>query len=95
MPEYVYPGVYVEEIDEGPHPISGVSTTVAAFVGFAPSGPLAPTAITSFLDYSQTLGGFGPDNYLAYAVQGCSSRTAAYAAISFACRPKCRATVRG
>lgn len=70
MAEYVYPGVYVEEIDRGPHPISGVSTTVAAFVGFAPSGPLAPAAITSFLDYSQILGGFGPGKYLAYAVQG-------------------------
>jgi phage tail sheath protein FI len=28
MPEYLYPGVYVEEVDTGATPISGVSTTI-------------------------------------------------------------------
>lgn len=28
MPEYLYPGVYVEEIDAGTHPIPGVSTSI-------------------------------------------------------------------
>ena len=28
MPEYLYPGVYVEEIDTGVKPIPGVSTTI-------------------------------------------------------------------
>ena len=32
-PEYRTPGVYVEEIPSGPHPIAGVSTPVTAFVG--------------------------------------------------------------
>ena len=34
MPEYLSPGVYVEEIDRGPKPIQGVGTAMACFVGF-------------------------------------------------------------
>ncbi len=34
MPEYLSPGVYVEEIDRGPKPIEGVGTAMAVFVGF-------------------------------------------------------------
>ena len=34
MPEYLSPGVYVEEIDKGPKPIEGVGTAMACFVGF-------------------------------------------------------------
>ena len=34
MPEYLSPGVYVEEVDRGPKPIEGVGTAMAAFVGF-------------------------------------------------------------
>ncbi len=29
MPQYLSPGVYVEEVDAGPKPIEGVSTSVA------------------------------------------------------------------
>ena len=32
MPEYLAPGVYVEEISTGPRPIEGVSTSTAGFV---------------------------------------------------------------
>ncbi len=35
MPEYLSPGVYVEEVDRGPKPIEGVGTAMAAFVGFS------------------------------------------------------------
>jgi hypothetical protein len=31
MPEYLYPGVYVEEIETGVHPIEGVSTSTGSF----------------------------------------------------------------
>src|SRR6266511_2304178 len=34
-----YPGVYVEESTAGVHPIEGVSTSVAAFIGVAQAGP--------------------------------------------------------
>jgi phage tail sheath protein FI len=37
---YLNPGVYVEEVESGARPIEGVATSVAAFVGLAPGGPL-------------------------------------------------------
>ena len=40
MPEYLSPGVYIEEVNSGPRPIEGVGTATAAFVGFAPAGPV-------------------------------------------------------
>src|SRR3954454_24951933 len=40
MPTYLTPGVYVEEIPSASKPIEGVSTSVAAFVGVAPGGPV-------------------------------------------------------
>ena len=39
MPEYLSPGVYIEEVNSGPRPIEGVGTAMAAFVGLAPAGP--------------------------------------------------------
>ncbi len=35
MPEYLSPGVYVEEVEIGAKPIEGVSTSTAAFIGVA------------------------------------------------------------
>jgi hypothetical protein len=35
-----YPGVYVQEISSGVHPITGVSTSIAVFIGRAKKGPL-------------------------------------------------------
>ncbi len=40
MPEYLSPGVYVEEVDRGPKPIEGVGTAMAAFVGFTEKAEL-------------------------------------------------------
>ena len=40
MPEYLSPGVYVEEVDRGPKPIEGVGTAMAAFVGIHRKGRL-------------------------------------------------------
>ncbi|HEY0606871.1 MAG TPA: phage tail sheath family protein [Herpetosiphonaceae bacterium] len=71
MPEYLAPGVYVEEINVGPRPIEGVSTSTAAFLGETERGPEAPKLITSFLQYQRWYGGYIPDrSYLTYAVQG-------------------------
>ena len=39
MPQYLSPGVYVEEVDSGSRPIEGVGTAVAAFIGLAAEGP--------------------------------------------------------
>jgi Bacteriophage tail sheath protein len=77
MPEYLAPGVYVEEISTGPRPIEGVSTSTAGFVGEAERGPTKPTLVTSWADYQRTYGGyvdrapFTTQNiHLPYAVRG-------------------------
>lgn len=71
MPEYLSPGVYVEEISTGPRPIEGVSTSTAGFVGLAERGPEWPRLVTSWLQFQRWYGGYIPDlSYLAYAVQG-------------------------
>ncbi len=56
MPEYNYPGVYIEEIDSNVHPIEGVSTTTTALVGFTASGPLTPVAVRVLPNTSRTSG---------------------------------------
>src|SRR6266851_1313890 len=76
MPEYLYPGVYVEELDTGNKPIEGVSTSTVGFLGIATRGPTIPTFITSYTEFVRTFGGhmqneFGqPTAYLAYGVEG-------------------------
>jgi uncharacterized protein len=71
MPEYLSPGVYVEEISRGPRPIEGVGTSTAGFAGPTERGPESPRLITSWLDFQRWYGGHIPDvSYLAYAVQG-------------------------
>ncbi|GAA2254383.1 tail protein [Streptomyces ruber] len=71
MPTYLTPGVYVEEVQSGARPIEGVGTAVAAFVGFAQSGPFhAPTLVTSWDQYTQLFGGFAEGAYLPHSVYG-------------------------
>ncbi|MCD9898988.1 phage tail sheath family protein [Streptomyces sp. MT29] len=71
MPSYLTPGVYVEEVQSGARPIEGVGTAVAAFVGFAETGPFhQPTLVTSWDQYVQTFGTFTADTYLTHAVYG-------------------------
>jgi phage tail sheath protein FI len=62
MPNYRSPGVYVEEIDAGPKPIEGVSTSVAGMVGVTARGPVAgkPLLVTSFADFLRSFGGYLP-----------------------------------
>lgn len=57
MPEYLSPGVYVEEIDAGPQPIAAVSTSTAGAVGVTRRGPDTPTLITSYGAFTRTYGG--------------------------------------
>lgn len=78
MPEYLAPGVYVEEVDRGPKSIEGVSTSTAAFLGQTERGPTTPRFVSSFADFKRTYGGFAQyadgkplaGTYLAYAVDG-------------------------
>lgn len=59
MPEYLAPGVYVEEHDYGRKPIEGVGTSTAGFVGPARFGPVEdrPQLLTSFADFERIYGG--------------------------------------
>jgi len=57
MPEYLAPGVYVEEISTGPVPIEGVSTSTTGMVGPTPRGPLHPRLVTSWLEFQLWYGG--------------------------------------
>lgn len=71
MPEYLSPGVYVEEFEIGARPIEGVSTSTAGFLGEAERGPTTPTFVTGWLDYQRRFGSyFGANKYLPHAVQG-------------------------
>jgi phage tail sheath protein FI len=77
MPEYLSPGVYVEEIDTGAKPIEGVSTSTAGMVGITERGPVnVPILLTNNGDYARWFGGlldpelFGANAYLPHAVDG-------------------------
>src|SRR2546423_3852995 len=71
MPNYLTPGVYVEEVEAGSRPIEGVGTATAAFVGLAEKGPVnSPTLVTNWSQFSQAFGGFLEGSYLAHSVYG-------------------------
>jgi uncharacterized protein len=76
---YMTPGVYVEEMPSANRPIDGVGTSVAAFVGLAPAGPLnQPMRISNWTQFARLYtdpanpdqGPFMDGAYLAHAVYG-------------------------
>jgi phage tail sheath protein FI len=65
-----YPGVYIEEVPSGVRTITGVATSITAFVGFAPRGPVnEPTTVQSFAEYARAFGGLSALSTMSYAVQ--------------------------
>ena len=70
MPTQVsYPGVYIEEIPSGVRTITGVATSIAAFVGWAPKGSTdRAELVLSWLDYERKFGGLDRRSLLGYAV---------------------------
>src|SRR4051794_34878962 len=79
MPTYLTPGVYVEEVPSTSKPIEGVSTSVAAFVGLAPGGPVnTPMRISNWTQFKTIYcdpvepenGPFMDGAYLAHSVYG-------------------------
>lgn len=71
MPEYLTPGVYIEEIERGPRPIEGVPTSTAAFLGETERGPTRPRLVTSYNEYRRWFGGvFRDGQYMPHAVSG-------------------------
>lgn len=69
MPEYLAPGVYVEETSFRSKSIEGVSTTTTAFVGPTRYGPLdiEPDIITSMVEFERI---YGDRQRLEYSVDG-------------------------
>ena len=85
MPEYLSPGVYVEEVDRGPKPIQGVGTAMACFVGFTEKAQIEreidgervvedllnkPQLVTNWSQYVERFGGLVQGAYLPHAVYG-------------------------
>ena len=81
MPEYLAPGVYVEEIDTGSKPIEGVSTSTTGVVGVTERGPVnVPILVTSYGEFTRWFGerlnileysnADGPHCYLPHAAEG-------------------------
>jgi hypothetical protein len=53
-----YPGVYIEELPSGVHTITGVATSIAAFIGWAPKGPTTRAQLVlSWADFTNQFGG--------------------------------------
>jgi len=70
MPEYLAPGVFIEEIERGPKPIQGVATSTAAFLGEAERGPMQPRFVTSYGEYTRLFGDvFSDGKYLPFGVK--------------------------
>ena len=65
-----YPGIYIEEIPSGVHPITGVATSIAAFIDFFPMGPLdTAVQVLSQADFERTFGGLNTKSEASYAIQ--------------------------
>src|SRR5918997_1847845 len=70
MPVQVsYPGVYVEEVPSGVHTLTGVSTSIAAFVDFFREGPMNETVqIFGMTDFNRVYGGLDDRSEASYAI---------------------------
>ena len=70
MPEYLAPGVYLEEFEIGAKPIEGVSTSTLGILGETERGPVVPRLVTNFEDYRRLFGGYLPNSFLPNALEG-------------------------
>ncbi|HEX9986253.1 MAG TPA: phage tail sheath C-terminal domain-containing protein [Thermoanaerobaculia bacterium] len=65
-----YPGVYIEEVPSGVRTITGVATSITAFIGRALRGRNdRPVRIQSFADFERSFGGLWAESTMSYAVQ--------------------------
>ena len=64
-----YPGVYIREIPSGVRPITGVATSITAFIGPTLSGPTdRATTVKGFADFERLFGGLSRISPLSFAV---------------------------
>ena len=65
-----YPGVYIEEIPSGVHTITGVATSIAAFIDAFARGPLNEAVqVLSLGDFQRTFGGLNAGSEASYGIQ--------------------------
>src|ERR1043165_1769474 len=65
-----YPGVYIEEVSSGVHTITGVATSITAFIGRALRGPSdEPITINNYGDFERVFGGLWLRSLRGYAVR--------------------------
>ena len=65
-----YPGVYVEEIPSGVHTITGVATSIAAFLGHSKEGPVNKAIrLLSYSDFEKNFGQPFSGSELGYSVR--------------------------
>lgn len=65
-----YPGVYIEEIPSGVRTITGIATSITAFIGRALRGPVDEAVlINSYGDFERKFGGLWVDSTLGFAVR--------------------------
>ena len=65
-----FPGVYIEEVPSGVRTITGVATSIALFIGWAPRGRIDKAVrIASFADYERTFDGLDRRTPLGHAVK--------------------------
>jgi phage tail sheath protein FI len=68
--QLTYPGVYIEEIPSGVRTITGVATSITAFIGRALRGPVdKAVTINSFGDFERIFGGLWVESTLGFAVR--------------------------
>ena len=69
-PTTTYPGAYIQEIPGGMRAITGVATSITAFIGRALRGPVnTPTKIQSFSEFEVIFGGLWVISALGYSIQ--------------------------
>lgn len=66
----LHPGVYIEEVSSGVRSISGVATSIALFIGWAPKGPIDKALrVFNFGEYERAYGGLDGRSNLGYSVK--------------------------
>ena len=70
MVQVSYPGVYIQEKSSGVRTITGVATSIAAFVDAFPRGPLDEAVqCLGFADFEREFGGINADSPASYGIK--------------------------
>jgi len=71
MPQQpTYPGIYIEEVPSGVRTITGVATSITAFIGRALRGPVNdPITINNYGDYERRFGGLSQASTMSFAIR--------------------------